>query len=72
MELNLRFPGQYYDQETNLHQNYFRDYSPARGRYLQSDPIGLDGGWNIYAYSQSHPILLTDSKGLATIVIPVP
>ena len=39
-EFNLRFPGQYYDRETNLAYNYFRDYDPAAGRYIQSDPIG--------------------------------
>ena len=37
---NLRFPGQYFDQETDLHYNYFRDYDPATGRYVQSDPTG--------------------------------
>jgi RHS repeat-associated protein len=42
-EFNLRFPGQYFDSETNLHYNYFRDYSPQTGRYQQSDPIGMDG-----------------------------
>ena len=41
---NLRFPGQYYDQETGLHYNYFRDYDPSTGRYIQSDLIGLRGG----------------------------
>ncbi len=38
---NLRFPGQYYDAETGLHYNYFRDYDPTIGRYVESDPIGL-------------------------------
>jgi RHS repeat-associated protein len=45
-EFPLRYPGQYFDKETNLHFNYFRDYDPAIGRYTQSDPIGLRGGLN--------------------------
>ncbi|OMH31652.1 RHS repeat-associated core domain-containing protein [Motiliproteus sp. MSK22-1] len=61
---NLRFPGQYYDQETKLHQNYFRDYDPSLGRYLQSDPIGLKGGLNTYAYAFANPLTLTDRLGL--------
>jgi len=43
VENNLRFPGQYFDQETGLHQNYFRDYDPKTGRYIQADPIGIRG-----------------------------
>jgi len=61
---NLRFPGQYFDKETNLHYNYFRDYDPAMGRYIQSDPIGLEGGINTYSYVDSNPLLDSDADGL--------
>ena len=61
---NLRFPGQYYDQETGLHYNYYRDYDPITGRYVQSDPIGLAGGLNTYAYVESAPLMWVDPDGL--------
>lgn len=63
-ELNLRFPGQYFDEETGLHHNYYRDYDPELGRYVQSDPIGLDGGINTYSYALANPVRFTDRFGL--------
>jgi RHS repeat-associated protein len=62
-EFPQRFPGQYFDKETNLHYNYFRDYWPEGGRYIQSDPIGLDGGINTYAYAGDSPLIYSDAEG---------
>ena len=61
---NLRFPGQYYDKETLTHYNYFRDYNPKTGRYIESDPIGLAGGINTYGYTRGNPIRRSDRFGL--------
>jgi RHS repeat-associated protein len=61
---NLRFPGQYYQAETGLNYNYFRDYDPQTGRYIESDPIGLRGGINTYAYANGSPVYWSDRLGL--------
>jgi RHS repeat-associated protein len=60
------FPGQYFDNESGLHYNYFRDYDPEIGRYITSDPIGLNGGVNSFAYANSNSIKLIDALGLAS------
>ena len=64
--LDLRLPGQIYDAETGTHYNRYRDYDPQTGRYQTSDPIGLEGGVNTYAYAEGLPNLLTDVSGLDT------
>lgn len=65
---NLTFPirhaGQYYDQEVGIFYNYFRDYDPITGRYVESDPIGLNGGLNTYGYVGGNALHLTDALGL--------
>ena len=63
-DLPLRLPGQYYDRETGLHYNYFRDYDPSLGRYAESDPIGLRAGLNTYLYVLGGPIVNSDPLGL--------
>jgi len=60
----LRFAGQFYDSETGTHYNYFRDYDPLRGGYIQSDPIGLKAGVNFYTYAEQNPVLAYDPYGL--------
>jgi RHS repeat-associated protein len=62
---NPRLPGQVYDSETGIHYNYHRDYDPQTGRYIESDPIGLKGGINTYAYVGDDPIRFIDPRGLS-------
>lgn len=74
--LNLRYPGQYFDAESGLSYNLNRDYEAASGRYLQSDPEGIDSGASTYAYVGSSPLGRTDPDGRqvvgATGAIPAP
>lgn len=64
VENTLRFPGQYVDAETGLYYNWHRYYDPETGRYLTPDPIGLDGGTNLYVYVGENPVNAVDPRGL--------
>jgi RHS repeat-associated protein len=67
VENPFRFPGQYHDQETGLHYNYFRYYNPQTGRYVTPDPIGLEGGINLFAYAKNNPAKFIDPYGRIAI-----
>ena len=60
----LRFPGHYYDEETQLHYNRARYYSPALGRYLSRDPLDIASNLNFYTYADNDPINGMDPLGL--------
>ena len=64
VKYSLRFPGQHYDGESGLHDNYFRGYDPRTGRYTGFDLIGLGGGANGYAYVGGNPVSYIDPLGL--------
>ncbi|QLO97248.1 RHS domain-containing protein [Enterobacter hormaechei] len=61
----LRYAGQYADGETGLHYNLFRYYDPQVGRFIVQDPIGLNGGWNLYQYAPN-PLGWIDPLGLSS------
>ncbi len=59
----IRFQGQWFDKESELHYNRFRYYDPESGRFLSGDPIGLMGSLNLYLYARN-PINWVDPWGL--------
>jgi RHS repeat-associated protein len=67
VSFHVRFPGQYADTDTGLHDNRFRYYAPGLGRYLSADPIGQAGDMNVYGYGRQMPIRLSDPLGLLAI-----
>jgi RHS repeat-associated protein len=69
---NLRFPGQYYDAETGLNYNYFRDYNAIIGRYIESDPVGLWSDINLFNYVNNAPTTSIDPSGLFRAVVADP
>ncbi|WP_127116156.1 RHS repeat domain-containing protein [Shimia sediminis] len=63
LDTGLRFPGQVYHWESELHQNWMRDYDPTTGRYIQGDPLGLVDGASVYAYALQSPGRYVDPRG---------
>ncbi|WP_240502879.1 RHS repeat-associated core domain-containing protein [Stenotrophomonas sp. TD3] len=72
-EFAMRFPGQRYDGVSGLNQNYYRDYDPASGRFVTSDPLGLQGGISTYGYVKGNPLASVDPDGMQAIpLLPPP
>jgi RHS repeat-associated protein len=61
--IDLRFPGQWFQSESGLHQNWMRDYDPTTGRYIQADPLGLVDGASVYGYALQNPGRFIDFWG---------
>lgn len=66
-DVRLRFPGQIVDRESGLYYNWNRYYDPGTGRYITSDPIGLNGGLNTFGYVGGNPLGIFDQDGLTGI-----
>ena len=69
--IDARFPGQWFQSESGLHQNWMRDYDPTTGRYLQADPLGLVDGASVYGYALQSPGMYTDPRGELVWLVPV-
>ena len=67
--VNIRMPGQYVDAESGLFYNWNRYYNPAIGRYISSDPIGIEGGLNTFLYANASPVMYVDPEGLDAITM---
>ena len=67
VRFDLRYPGQVWDEETGLSYNLHRYYDVGTGRYVQADPIGLEGGWNRFGYVDGNPVSYVDPEGLETV-----
>ncbi len=68
VNIENRFAGQYADSESGLRYNWHRYYDQTKGRYISSDPIGLDSGLNTYLYSYANPLKYIDPTGEFNIV----
>jgi len=68
--IEARFPGQWFQAESGLHQNWMRDYDPTTGRYLEPDPLGLVDGASVYGYARQNPGRWVDPRGEQGISIP--
>ncbi len=71
-EQKVRLPGQYEEEEAGGYYNYQRWYDPSTGRYLRSDPIGLDGGINTYLYANANPVRYVDPTGEFAFLLAIP
>ncbi|MEZ5886873.1 MAG: RHS repeat-associated core domain-containing protein [Paracoccaceae bacterium] len=65
----LRFPGQWFQMESGLHQNWMRDYDPTTGRYIEADPLGLVDGASVYGYARQSPLRWIDPTGLRILIL---
>jgi RHS repeat-associated protein len=61
--ISARFPGQWFQAESGLHQNWMRDYDPTTGRYIEADPLGLVDGASVYGYAGQNPMMNVDPRG---------
>jgi RHS repeat-associated protein len=67
--ITARFPGQWFQSESGLHQNWMRDYDPTTGRYIEADPLGLVAGASVYGYANQSPLMYTDPNGENPLLI---